>query len=129
MSLPPPKLDQFVEELTEEPKWYDLGVSLKIPKNELDRIELDHPKEGTRRCLTEVYSYLNNKDMLPSWEDISLVLKKMNNVNLSNSIHTKYLKENPVQPLPKLSQEDVPVDKKVVREFEKVESTQLLMFP
>ena len=121
MSLSPPTIVQFVEELAEEPKWYDLGVFLEVPKIELDKIELDHSKDGTRRCLTEVYSYLNNMEMLPSWEDISLFLKKINNAHLSNSIRKKYFQENPVKPLPMLSQEVVPVEKKIVRQFEQVE--------
>ena len=121
MSLSPPTIIQFVEELTKEPKWYDLGVFLEVPKTELDKIERDHSKDGTGRCLIEVYSYLKNMEMLPSWEDISLVLKKMKNVNLSNSIRKKYLQENHVKPFPTLSQEVVPVEKKIVRQFEKVE--------
>ena len=86
-----PTVAQFVDALSTEPHWYNLGIFLHVPSHELNRIGLQYRSEGTLRCLIEVYKSLESLNKVPSWEFLSQVLKTINNVALANEIYTNYV--------------------------------------
>ena len=94
---PIPTIDQFVQELDKESRWYDLGVFLGIPTSELDIIGQNYRLEGIQRCLIELLKCLQSRSKPVSWNDIIEALIKMHNNHLANQICHKFL---PSQYLP-----------------------------
>ena len=91
-NLTPVTADLFAEELEEEPKWYDLGVFLGIPTNELDSIQATYAFEGPRRCLIEIYKCLEKKTNPIQWKAIINALERMRNNKLAGYLKRKYVK-------------------------------------
>ena len=58
---PIPTIDQFVQELDKESRWYDLGVFLGVPTSELDIIGQNYRLEGIQRCLIELFKCLHSR--------------------------------------------------------------------
>lgn len=81
-----PEVDQFVEILVTETRWYDLGTFLKAPRHELDHINVTYHIHGVMRCQIELHKCLHQRDILPTWQDIAEALRKMGNYTLANTI-------------------------------------------
>ena len=92
LTLAPVTADLFAEELEKEPKWYDLGVFLGIPPNELDSIQATYMFEGQRRCLIEIYKCLERRTNPIQWKAIIEALGRLKNNKLANDLDGKYVK-------------------------------------
>ena len=91
-TLAPVTADLFAEELEKEPKWYDLGVFLGIPTNELDSIQERYVFEGQTRCLIEIYKCLERRTKPIQWKAIIEALRRRKNNKLANDLDRKYVK-------------------------------------
>ena len=84
----PPSVHLLVSELSSVVDWFHLGVSLKLPVAELQKIEADHRK--TDRCKIEMLDWwLRNTD-LPTWSAIVMALKGIKMKALAQNIVIKY---------------------------------------
>ena len=92
LTLAPVTADLFAEELEKEPKWYDLGVFLGIPTNELDSIQATYMLGGQRRCLIEIYKCLERRTNPIQWKTIIEALGRLKNNKLANDLDRKYVK-------------------------------------
>ena len=94
----PLSIDQFVQELDKEHRWYDLGIFLGVPTSELDIIEQHYRLEGIQRCLIELFKCFQSRRNEPvSWNNIATALTKMHNNNLADQICHKYVWNDPSQ--------------------------------
>ena len=91
-TLAPVTADLFAEELEKEPKWYDFGVYLGIPTNELDSIQATYMFEGQRRFLIEIYKCLERRTNPIQWKAIIEVLRRLKNNKLADDLDRKYVK-------------------------------------
>ena len=87
--IPLPTIDQFVEELVKEPRWYDLGIFLSVSTYELDVIARDY--QGTQRRLIELFKYFQSYGKVVSWNDIVDALTRMQHKDLADQICQKYI--------------------------------------
>ena len=93
-----PTIEQFVQELDRESKWYELGFFLGVPTSELDIVKQNYSLEGTQRCLIELFKYFQSCSKSVSWNDIADALKKMHNNYLADQIRHKYVWMGPSPP-------------------------------
>ena len=82
--------DVFIEELSQDQRWYTLGILLGVPTHKLDTISINNGSLGIRECLGELYKCCMELEGGVSWEQIVEALWKMKNVLLAASIHSKY---------------------------------------
>ena len=72
-------------------EWYDLGVFLGAPTQELKRIQQNYQLNGVMRCLMELYDFLTNTGKSFSWETIATALRRTGNNKLADRIHSDYI--------------------------------------
>ena len=82
----PLSIDQFVQELDKEPRWYDLGIFLGVPTSELDIIGQNYRLEGIQRCLIELFKCFQSRS-----KPVSCVLMSIVDRFLSNDMHLKHV--------------------------------------
>ena len=96
--IPIPTINQFVEELDKESRWYDLGVFLGVSTSELAHIEQSHGSgKGIQRCLIELFECFQSRSKPVSWKDITDALIKMHNNHLADQLRLKYVLTDPSQ--------------------------------
>ena len=95
--IPTPTIDQFVQELDKESRWYDLGVFLGVLTRELDTIGQNYRLEGIQRCLIELFKCFQSRSKPVSWKDITDALIKMHNNHLAIQLRLKYVLTDPSQ--------------------------------
>ena len=96
--IPIPTIDQFVQELEKESRWYDLGVFLGVPTSELAHIEQSHGSgKGIQSCLIELFECFHSRSKPVSWKDITDALIKMHNNHLADQLRLKYVLTDPSQ--------------------------------
>ena len=93
---PPVERDVFIEELSQEQRWYTLGILLGVPTHKLDTISINYGSSGIRGCLGELFKCCMELEGGVSWEQIVESLWKMKNVLLAASIHSKYISPSPL---------------------------------
>ena len=89
------KAVDFVKVLSQETRWFLLGVHLDIPPNKLKEIEKNHGNDLSR-CLIELHEFLEKKNAL-TWEAIASALKGINNNTLADKILTEYIRVQPLR--------------------------------
>ena len=89
MSLSP-SVDEFAEVLSADSHWYVLGTFLGVPCGDLDHINHNFRLEGVKICLIKVYTCLERKQKLPTWDMIATALKRAGNIALANKIESTY---------------------------------------
>lgn len=92
ISIPLPKIDQFAEILSAEKDWCTVGMFLGVSSVELAEIGDKYRSVSVVRCLIELYTYLERKGKLVTWESIISALRKMNNHSLANKVLIKYIR-------------------------------------
>ena len=88
--------DVFIEELSQDQRWYTLGILMGVPTHKLDTISINYGSSGIRECLCELYKCCMELEGGVSWEQIVEALWKMRNVLLAASIHSKYISPSPL---------------------------------
>ncbi len=78
-------MGEFVEQLKEECRWYDLGVFLNVSTSELDHISRTFPHYGITKCFEELYKCIDGKKL--TWNMIVESLRRMENIRLANKIN------------------------------------------
>ena len=70
-----------------EHKWFELGVTLGVPIDKLERIHDKH-YDSPIKALIRVYRYwLSNKNgLMPTWKKLVIALQKIDEYGLSNSV-------------------------------------------
>ena len=70
-----------------EHKWFELGVSLGVPIEKLERIHDKH-SDSPIKALIRVYRYwLSDKNgLMPSWKKLVIALQKIDEYGLSTSV-------------------------------------------
>ena len=76
---PLPTVAEFVIALSNETKWYTLGVFMGVPITELDTIDRNYGSYDRMRCLIEVYKCIESRNIPLSWQLIAESLKSMKN--------------------------------------------------
>ena len=66
--------------------WYELGVQLNVPSNELDKIEEDYSKVDRRMSEVLKYWWRNCPHERKSWQTIANALKIINYRNLAEEL-------------------------------------------
>ena len=89
----------FTEELSQDPRWYTLGILLGIPTQELELINLNCHSTGIKKCLVELYNFMEAQGILPSWSQVTEALRRMNNYLLADKIYSDHIRVT-VQPSP-----------------------------
>ena len=82
-------LDSLLIQLREHvtPRWYVMGVAIGLPQQLLDQYSAYPPEE----CVVEMFDYwLQNYSTKPTWEDVAIVLRKINLDHLANNIMKVY---------------------------------------
>ena len=81
----------MVEELkTLGKKWFSFSVLLGVPKDELDKIEADYPKD-IERCKIEIFNYWLSNELVPTWDHVAHALENAGRKVLAADIVKKYL--------------------------------------
>ena len=87
--------DVFIEELSQEQRWYTMGILLGVPTHKLDTISINYGSSGIRECLGELYKCCMELEGGVSWEEIVEALRKMDNGFLAGIIYSKYMYISP----------------------------------
>ena len=82
----------FTEELSQDPRWYTLGILLGIPTQELEVINLNCHSAGIKKCLVELYNFMEARGILPSWGQVTEALRRMNNYLLADKIYSDHIR-------------------------------------
>ena len=88
--------DVFIEELSQEQRWYTMGILLGVPTHKLDTISINYGSSGIRECLGELYKCCMELEGGVSWEQIVEALRKMDNGFLAGIIYSKYISPSPL---------------------------------
>ena len=95
-SSPAVERDVFIEELSQDQRWYTVGVLLGVPTHKLDTISINYGSSGIRECLGELYKCCMELEGGVSWEQIVEALRKMDNGFLAGIIYVKYISPSPL---------------------------------
>ena len=95
-ALPAVESDVFIEELSQEQRWYTVGILLGVPTQKLDTISINYGSSGIRECLCELYKCCMELEGGVSWEQIVEALRKMDNGFLAGIIYLKYVSPSPL---------------------------------
>ena len=89
---------EFTEILSTVSDWYTLGIFLGAESKDLKNIDL-HRSVGVKRCLIELYEYLETRGRIPTWKFLSSCLKRMNNavLHVAKRIDAKFI-VSPIRP-------------------------------
>ena len=90
-TTPSPTITEFASVLAEETDWYTFGTFMGVPTSELNNISRNYRTESVMRCLIEMYTYIESRELPLSWERIVESLRKMKNYSLVDRIHSNYL--------------------------------------
>ena len=115
--------DVFIEELSQDQRWYTLGILLGVPTHKLDTISINYFSSGIRRCLGELYKCCMELEGGVSWEQIVEALRKMDNGFLAGIIHSKHISPSPLSESEDSGQnrtKQVEVPDEVVKTFNKL---------
>ena len=86
-----PKLGDIISNIKDISSPYELGVHLGIDEHELDKIEVNYPRDVERQKLEAIKYWLRNFDC--SWEALADAVEKMrrhgNLVKLLRELHSK----------------------------------------
>lgn len=85
----PPSVNKFVELLSADHRWYDLGIFLGVDPEDLTTIQHSYSLHGTRRCLIEIHTLLKKENELKSWNQVIEALKLMRNFKLAEIVSNK----------------------------------------
>ena len=88
--------DIFIEELSQEQRWYTMGILLGVPTHKLDTISINYGSLCIRECLGELYKCCMELEGGVSWEQIVEALRKMDNGFLAGIIYSKYISPSPL---------------------------------
>ena len=58
--------------------WYDIGIELELPPDELDITEKDHRQQSVQCFQKTLIKWLNTND--PSWKTLEVALTNVNRV-------------------------------------------------
>ena len=88
--------DIFIEELSQDQRWYTLGILLGVPTHKLDTISLNYGSMGISVCLGKLYKCCMELEGGVSWEQIVEALRKIDNGFLAGIIYSKYISPQPL---------------------------------
>ena len=86
----------FIEDLSQDERWYTLGTLLGVPTHKLDAISVNYGSSGINRCLGELFKCCMELEGGVSWEQIVEALRKMDNDFLAGIIYSKYISPSPL---------------------------------
>ena len=116
-----PSTQEFIEELEQETRWYELGIHLGMRTHQLDIIQMNFFGQGITRCMIEMYKHLETNDQPRSWENIAQALCKMGNRRLSNELKERYVVFTKYSRLEdSLENSIIIIEKKLACDFEKL---------
>ncbi len=130
-----PSVGLFVEVVSKESDWYNLGMFLGAPINELDHIKQCFSKRehnGLLRCYIELYNCLEPL----TWEHIATSLRRMGNKTLAKEIQLKYVTLKVCNPPPRdncRSRDECvsiqhPVIEPIGKDYEKLSERLIILF-
>ena len=88
--VPPPTLQQLLDELNKLDDWYVFGVRLNVPVSELRKIE-SNPKGSVERYKIDMLQYWLDNNVTASWKDVVRALEQTNQLVLAETVKQKYL--------------------------------------
>ena len=83
--------DSFIDELIEEPNWWRTGRFLGAPTKLLEVIDIDHGSKGVRKCLREVFVFLETVEKIVLWKDVYEAQIEMGNIKSALRIEKEYM--------------------------------------
>ena len=96
--IPPPTVQQLVEQLREVDDWFILGVALGVSVSQLKEIERSNQGEGVKRWKVEMFQYWLNLNPTASWKDVTSALEQLGFFSLAARLKSKYLWQRGQQP-------------------------------
>ena len=82
-----------MKELGKVTKWYEFGIALKIPVEDMDSIEKSNQTAGIGRCKIAMFNWWLNITPTASWNDIIRALKDIGYHALANKLTSKYIQQ------------------------------------
>ena len=80
-------------ELTAVIDWFSLGLNLNLEKYELDKIQLDHDRQGNDRQRLEMLDKWLRCTPCATWGDVVRALEQMGENSVAENIRHKYIRE------------------------------------
>ena len=88
--VPPPTLQQLLDELNKLDDWYVFGVRLNVPVSELRKIE-SNPKGGVERYKVDMLQYWLDNNVNASWKDVVRALEQTKQLKLAETVKHRFL--------------------------------------
>ena len=85
-----PTLQQLMEALKKQEKWFLFGAMLGVPVSKLKEIESKYPNDSDR-CKLEMLQYWLDTKLGPTWNEVTQALEKADQLTLAAQVKHEYL--------------------------------------
>ena len=89
--IPVPTLKLLLKELKKVEKWFELGVYLDVPVDQLKKIESSYHQRDLERCKIDMLQYWLDNDLNVSWKNVAQALKQIDQHVLAETVKQQYL--------------------------------------
>ena len=89
--IPVPTLKLLLKELKKVEKWFELGVYLDVPVDQLKKIESSYHQRDLERCKIDMLQYWLDNDVNVSWKNVAQALEEIDHHVLAETVKQQYL--------------------------------------
>lgn len=82
-----------MKELGKITNWYEFGIALDVPVEELDSIRRSNQNAGTGECKIAMFQRWLDRTRTASWNDIIHALKEVGHHALADELTSKYIQQ------------------------------------